>query len=1067
MLSLKTGKVRSVTQMACVLALLSSFLNYASVQAQTLTADTTRAGEYLVIADSLFHDAAFEEAIAFYQKAANLYKLHDAHIGYATSLNGWGISLNEQYNYRDGLNILKRAESSIRNNLDSPPPVLADIYKSMGNIHANMGQYSKAIDKNQKAIQIWANVYGKTHPKTGIGYAIIGRVAQEQGNFESALLYYQKAHSIWMKSQSENYKNLGKLYNNIGLINYNLGDYNQSIINFQKSLRLKIATYGDDHQIVAHTYNNIGLVYIDIQDYNRAILYFNRALKSQSKLRSAGTLGNLGIAWRNKGEYDTALNFHQKSLAIGLELLGKKHRDIAIDYANIAEVWKAKKDYSKAVDYLEKAIKINSGISINGHPELAYNYTLLAEIWNFKGAYKRAIETSTLALKHHHLTFGTQNIGVIKSYYNLGIAHLNLGHTSNAINSYQKALFVSTGDPHSSKGVFKNPKIGDIEFRVEAVQILRAKGDALKCLYINDQDLKYLEASLETYLLAIDLLDKVRIGYNREASKKDFTEKNGAIFDGAIDVAQLLFKTTSDEKYLHQAFEIAERAKAFILNQSLYERRLSTTFAIPDSLSEKERTLKINIAFYKKDILDRKNNKEGYDTTLVAEFENRLFDLEREFDQLREQLEQDFPKYHQLKYETSTVSVEDIKTQLVDNQALVEYFWGDSTLYAFGISSDKFLMKEMPLDSTAKADLTQLIALTKHSKPQVNDYQEFVRLSSSVYEHVLRPIINDLPAGLSQLTIVPDGPLGNLSFDLLLTAQPEESTNWQTLRYLFRQIAVHHAYSATLLYNNSDSPKVSPSKDLLAFSFGETDPEHSNQVSLQQLRSANSDLPGSLAEIKSIADFIDGDYYFGNRANERQFKDIAGDYHILHLAIHGETDDKEPGNSKLYFYAKGDTLEDGLLHAFELYNMELNADLAVLSACNTGSGQVLAGEGVMSLGRAFSYAGVNSLLLSHWEVSDAIAPDIMRVFYRELKKGKGKSEALRQAKLEFLENADDIKSHPFYWGSFYIQGDNSPITFRDTSWANYYWYLVVAAFLILGVVWWLRKGLIRRSTKAY
>ncbi len=269
--------------------------------------------------------------------------------------------------------------------------------------------------------------------------------------------------------------------------------------------------------------------------------------------------------------------------------------------------------------------------------------------------------------------------------------------------------------------------------------------------------------------------------------------------------------------------------------------------------------------------------------------------------------------------------------------------------------------------------------------------------------------------------------------------------------YVFKKYSISYAYSAALLFPKKIAV-ASDQKSLLAFSYGDTDQVEGDRITLRSLTSAQQELPGSRAEIRAIARFIDGDYYYGRNASERTFKEIAQYYKVLHMAVHGEINNQVPENSRLYFYTQGDSLEDGRLHSYELYNMRLNADFAVLSACNTGSGDIDGSEGIISLGRAFTYAGVNSLLLTRWEVSDSFTPQIMDVFYRELKKGKRKSEALRQAKLEFLEKSDNISQDPFYWGSFYVLGDDSPIEFDDNS--HYWKYLlgITVVLLLIGIV---------------
>ena len=178
------------------------------------------------------------------------------------------------------------------------------------------------------------------------------------------------------------------------------------------------------------------------------------------------------------------------------------------------------------------------------------------------------------------------------------------------------------------------------------------------------------------------------------------------------------------------------------------------------------------------------------------------------------------------------------------------------------------------------------------------------------------------------------------------------------------------------------------------------------------------DLPGSRKEIRAIANIIDGNYFYGSQAIEANFKKNASEYNILHLALHGEVDNESPENSKLFFTKSKDTIEDDLLYSHELFALNILAELTVLSTCNTGDGKIAKGEGIMSLGTAFQYAGTKSLLLSSWEISDQTTPDLMKYFYTNLKKGMNKAKALQQAKLQYLHTAEITGTYPFYWGVF-------------------------------------------------
>jgi CHAT domain-containing protein len=192
-------------------------------------------------------------------------------------------------------------------------------------------------------------------------------------------------------------------------------------------------------------------------------------------------------------------------------------------------------------------------------------------------------------------------------------------------------------------------------------------------------------------------------------------------------------------------------------------------------------------------------------------------------------------------------------------------------------------------------------------------------------------------------------------------------------------------------------------------------------------------------------------------ANENWFKKNAQNYNILHLAMHALIDDEDPLRSKLLFSQTNDSTEDGFLNAYELYNMKINADLVVLSACNTGYGKLVKGEGVMSLSRAFMYAGCPSIVMSLWKAEDKSTASIMVNFFRHIKQGEFKDEALRNSKLNFIQNADPLTAHPFFWANFVVVGDNSPIDTTSYAWI---WIIliVIIVIAIIGGIYYYSKS---------
>ena len=203
-------------------------------------------------------------------------------------------------------------------------------------------------------------------------------------------------------------------------------------------------------------------------------------------------------------------------------------------------------------------------------------------------------------------------------------------------------------------------------------------------------------------------------------------------------------------------------------------------------------------------------------------------------------------------------------------------------------------------------------------------------------------------------------------------------------------------------------------------------------------------------EVRGIADDLHGRAFCRRGATEDIFKRKAPQAGIIHLATHAIVNDEDPLYSKLVFAKDAASNEDGFLNTFELYNMKLNASLVVLSACNTGYGKVIHGEGIMSLARGFMYAGCPSIVMSLWPVDDQSTAGLMKGFFSGLAQGLRKDDALRRAKLDYLKQADAVKSNPFYWAGFVSIGNTHPILIRVHK--NYPSWVLMGIIASIGLV---------------
>ena len=281
---------------------------------------------------------------------------------------------------------------------------------------------------------------------------------------------------------------------------------------------------------------------------------------------------------------------------------------------------------------------------------------------------------------------------------------------------------------------------------------------------------------------------------------------------------------------------------------------------------------------------------------------------------------------------------------------------------------------------------------------------------------------------------------------MLLTAAGDSTTmNYKNLPFLIYSHTISYSTSAALQYSGIHKTERKPSHNLLAMA-----PSYDNLTNLKEDGFVDEDgntvyllpIPGVDNEISQIRKILSGTSLIGKKTTEAAFKKQASEYNILHFAMHTLINNEKPMLSKLVFYQDGDSIEDGMLNTYELFGMDLNAGLAVLSACNTGSGKLLKGEGIMSLARGFMYAGVPGIVMTMWAVEDQASAQIVTSFYSYLDKGMPKDEALRQAKLDMLAEGNMLRSHPYYWAAYVTIGDYSPMKFPKPLWLNLMFSLI-------------------------
>lgn len=508
-------------------------------------------------------------------------------------------------------------------------------------------------------------------------------------------------------------------------------------------------------------------------------------------------------------------------------------------------------------------------------------------------------------------------------------------------------------------------------------------------------------------------------------------------FEGILEVCYE--RSKSEPSFAKEAFIYADMSKALLLRRLMQEAHAKSFAGVAPADVEREQRLQASISQLNSAL------RESNQGTQRSRVEAELAGLESQKQRLIRELEKKYPAYHQLKYASPRLSFLTLQKGLKPEQSLLAYFLAEKYLYVFALDQQQFHFKRLRLEPNFFQLLDSCYALLI-SPPALEDTASLYALnrqSNALYKYLVRPVETHLRP---KVTIIPDAQLHYLPFDALLYAEANHLGPMRNFPFLLKRHAIHYASSATLL-------NLKPTASSRRSFYLAVAPRFSR--GLQGL----NPLPNARSEIERIAlGFSSKKLLQGEAADEQAFTKLAPRASVIHLATHGIVDNKQPDLSYLAFADhRAQTTATGRLTAAEVYGLRLQADLVFLSACQTGLGQWYASEGMLSLSRAFYYAGAKSLVATLWSIPDNQTAQVAEHFYTELHQNLPKDLALQKAKLKYLRGAHSIRAHPAYWAAFTLSGDLSPLP-RPGLLHGWTIWLLGVLLLVLGA-WWYRHKL--------
>ncbi len=936
------------------------------------------------LSNTYFSLGKYPEAKEWYTKTLALQKkqLGSNHIDVATTYHNLGKSELMLGHFDQAL---KLNHNSLKIKLDllhEDDPNVAKSYNNLGVIHSYLGNHKKEIEMYQKALNIYLKE-GKNTSNIAMIYTNLARTYGLQGDFRKALAYHENALVLWIDQFGEDHEDVALSYFNIGIDNKNLGNYEQSLKNYNKTLKIWLPKLGENHPSTIEVYNRMAIVYNQLGSFEKALEINNRALK------------------------------------LWLEVVGEDHNNVGNTYLSIGSNNLNMGNYEKALKIFKKALKIKTNQYSDDHPEVAMLYYNLFRVYFELSQYDKSMEYVLKAFAIWEKQFGKIHYQIASCYNGIGKIHLKQKNYESALVAYHKGLKILKSKYDSNFPSITTSNIG-MAIANQNLNNYEA-ADSLWTTIVND-NIKRLNSM---YLF---LPDNERLAYSNSLEE---------IYSNFYSY----IKTHSSPKTKQLAAHLLVNTKSLALDYSVSFRELIHNLD-DDKLTAISEQL---------DIVNR--NLSQAELMTEDELQQKNWDIstiKNEQDALTQQLLTN--KTVREKLSKKQYSWSSIQNQLSQGEIFVDFirFFDRSKnvwLYYSILTRKDSPTPQFILISDQKSIAKLLEANKQTGQP---NYIQDKEALGELHQKIWTPLAPYLQ-GITTVHLSPSGLLHRVDFEAL----QDENNNYLADKFEFHRYSTMRDFAAKKKTDKIRRPTALLVGDIIyEKAYNNQNVKTSELTQTKAYRDGINPLPGTAEEINTIGKIINKKrgksiYITSHLATEDTILHYTGanSPDIMHLATHGKyldaADVKDTNNDmqqrlrttrnpmqRLMLMLSGankswtsneyilHSSKDGILTASEISNLDFsNTKLVVLSACNTGLGDIHDTEGVLGLQHAFKLAGAKHVIVSLWKVNDTATKDLMILFYKNLlAKKQSPHAALQQAKEAMRENG----AQPEHWAGFIL-----------------------------------------------
>ena len=906
------------------------------------------------------------------------------------------------------------------------------------------GKYDQAAPPAARALEIRESLLGAEDASVATSLNNLGDVFRMKGDYIKAEQLYLRALEIREKVLGPDHPDVGSSINNLAILQYSRGKFDQAEQLYKRALETWEKVLGPDHPLVATSLQNLAIVYVERGNNDEAEQLYKRALEIREKMLGpehrdvATTLNNMAILYRSRGDSDQAEHLYMRALEIREKVLGPDHPDLAPTLQNLAIIFHNRNEYDKSEQLYMRALEIYEKALGPEHPLVATSLNNLATVYLDMGDYDKAERLCQRALSIREKALGPEHPHIASTLHNLAVVYRNRGELEKAELFNRRAIKIAEkalGPEH--------PNVSEMLNDLAILYV--AKGNLAQAVTTQLRAGKIIEHNIALNLVAGS--ERQKLAYL--ASLSESTDRTLSL-------------------HTHTVPDNAEACG--LAATTILQRKGRVLDALADSLT----TLRRRFSQQDQKLLDQLNDTiaqlaklvlNGPQRMTTAEHQERIKTLEGR----REDLEAEISRRSaEFRAASQPVTIAAVQAAIPANAALIELavyrpfeLKAKTNNAAFGAARyvAYIIRKQGEVRWKELGDARAIDGAVDELRKALRDpkRKDVEQIARAVDGKVMQPV-RSLLGDATHLLVSPDGALNLIPFEALVDEQnryliERYSFNYLTSgRDLLRFEVARNSFGNSLVL--ADPLFGEPETNQIAKAGGRKQAGRPQSRKRQSVITGNdlsnvyfAPLVGTEREAQTIKSFFPEVVLLTRaEATEAHLKHTAAP-RLLHIATHGFflTDELPAADARgtraISATAKvenpllrsglalaGANLprkggeDDGILTALEATGLNLwGTRLVVLSACDTGVGEVKNGEGVYGLRRAFVLSGAETLVMSLWPVSDYVTREMMIGYYKGLKQGQGRGEALRQVQLSMLKHKG--RKHPFYWASFIQSGE--------------------------------------------